>query len=101
MVGKGASMSNRWPLLNARLCPPYELLQRHNQVLVLIHLGRLAGVDHRRAVELVEDCRTFERYPDADAFALIDRAVDIRAVHAHAPRLALRVVERCAGALEL
>src|SRR3954463_4005161 len=60
-----------------RLCA--SLLPRHHQILPLIHPRGLPRIDHRRAVELVEDRRPLQLQTDVELFALADRAVDILA----------------------
>src|SRR4051794_2845643 len=78
-----------------------SLVPRHDQILPLIHPRGLAGVDHRRAVELVENGGATQRQADVEFFALVDRAIDILAVHTHAAGLAQRVLEGRTGRLEL
>src|SRR5262245_43951733 len=74
---------------------------RHDQVLPFIHARGLAGTDHGRAVELVEDRRPRGLEADIEALALINRAVELLAVEPRAPQLAPGVGECAAGALEL
>src|SRR4249920_2199903 len=74
---------------------------RYDQVLPFIHACDLAWADHGRAIELVEDRRSGDRQADIEPLALIDRAVELPAVEAHAPQLTPRVAERRARRLEL
>src|SRR5262245_25023267 len=73
---------------------------RHDQVLPFVHARGLAGTDHGRAVELVEDCRPRELEADIEALALIDWAVEFLTVEPRAPQLAPGVGEGASGALE-
>src|SRR5262245_33113982 len=70
----GTTPSVRWR--------PTSSLPRHDQVFPLIHARYLAGADHGRAVELVQDGRSCHSKPDVEAFALIDWALDCLAVEA-------------------
>src|SRR5262245_29191278 len=81
----------------ASMCIAYL---RHDQVLVLVNPRGLAFVDYGRAVELIENGRSGQGQADVELLALIDRTVDVLAVHAHATRLAQRILERCARRLE-
>ena len=74
---------------------------RHNQVLPFVHPRRLARTDHGRAVELLEDRGSHNRQADIEPLALIDLAVELLAIEAHAPHLPLRIAERGADGLEL
>src|SRR6266446_1650528 len=61
---------------------------RHDHVLPFVYPADLAGTDHRRAIELREDRRPREARAHIEPFALVDRAVELRAIEAralHAP----------------
>src|SRR6478672_12024932 len=78
-----ASMGIAAPFLGAA-----SSVLRHDQVLPFVYPPDLAGTDHRRAIELREDRRTREARAHIELFALIDRAVKLRAIEAralHAP----------------
>src|SRR5215831_4275566 len=60
---------------------------RHDQVLPFVHACNLVRADHRGAIELVDHRLSGERQAHIEPFALIDRAVNVGAVEAHAPRL--------------
>src|SRR5215207_584048 len=76
-------------------------LPRHDQILPFVHAHHLIRVNHRRAIELVENGRALERQPDIELFALINRTLHILAVEAHAPGLPQRISERRPRRLEL
>src|SRR5215470_3874958 len=73
---------------------------RHDQVLPFVYPPDLAGTDYRRAIELREDRRSREARTHIELFALIDWAVELRAIETralHAPPC----VRQCrAGACE-
>src|SRR5215207_2423060 len=50
-----------------------SLLPCHDQILPFIHTRGLAGVDHGRAVELVENGRALQRQPDIELLTLVHR----------------------------
>src|SRR5215468_10948516 len=74
---------------------------RHDQIFPFIDPRKLAGADHRGAIELVEHRRSGERQAHIEPFALIDRAVDVGAVEAHTPRLPQCIRQRGPCRLEL
>src|SRR2546428_14054088 len=57
---------------------------RHDHVLPLVYPADLARTDHRRAIELREDRRPREARAHIEPFALIDRAVELRAIEPRA-----------------
>src|SRR5215208_8120025 len=52
-------------------------LSRHDQVLPFIDTRSLAGVDHGRAIKLIENRRTLERQSDVELLALVHRACHV------------------------
>src|ERR1700691_3658209 len=70
---------------------PRSFLLRHDQILPLIHPRDLSRADHRRAIELVEHCRTHELQPHVELLALIHWTFDRCPVDPHPPRRALRI----------
>src|SRR5262245_26350930 len=78
-----------------------SILSRHDQVLPFVHARRLPRIDHRRTVELVEDCGARDREPDVEPFALVDRAVNRLAVKPCAARFSQGVGQPRAGAHKL
>src|SRR5262245_23553139 len=94
--------SHRWTWsVTVHFCGRGRAGLHHDQVLPLVHARGLAGTDHGRAVELVEDRRPRELEADIEALALINRAVELLAVEPRTPQLAPGVGECAAGALEL
>src|SRR5207244_3507937 len=74
---------------------------RHDQILPFVDPRRLTGTEHGGAVELIEHRRSGDHETDVELLALVDRTVDGLAVEPHLARLAPRVGERSACALEL
>src|SRR5438552_11782971 len=73
---------------------------RHDHVLPLVYPADLARTDHRRAIELREDRRPREARAHVEPFALIDRAVELRAIEARALHATPRIRQCRAGACE-
>src|SRR6266566_2894921 len=73
---------------------------RHDQVLPFVDPPDLARTDHGRAVELREDRRSRKARAHVELFALIDRAVELRAIEARALHAPPRIRQCCAGARE-
>src|SRR5262245_61146021 len=72
----------------------------HDHVLPFVYPADLAGTDHRRAIELREDRRSREARAHIEPFALIDRAVELRAIEARALRAPPCIRQCRAGACE-
>src|SRR5215510_10412725 len=72
----------------------------HDQILPFIYACDLAGADHGRAIELIEDGGARDGKPDVEAFALVDRAFDRLAVEAGVAFFPQCVGERRAGWVE-
>src|SRR5262249_6152515 len=77
-----------------------SLVLRHDQVLPFVDPPDLARTDHGRAVELREDRWSREARAHVELFALIDRAVELRAIEARALHAPPRVRQWRAGARE-
>src|SRR5262249_37392810 len=77
-----------------------SLVLRHDQVLPFVDPSDLAGTDHRRAVELREDRWSREARAHVELFALIDRAVELRAIEARALHASPCIRQCRAGARE-
>src|SRR2546429_4822527 len=73
---------------------------RHDHVLPFVYPADLAGTDHGRAIELREDRRPREARAHVEPFALIDRAVELRAIEARALHATPRIRQCRAGACE-
>src|SRR6266851_4267763 len=84
-----ATASGRTEVRHAAVdAPSTSPVLRHDHVLPFVYPADLAGTDHRRAIELREDRRPREARAHIEPFALIDRAVELRAIKAralHAP----------------
>src|SRR5260370_41731569 len=68
--------------------PSPSPVRRHDHVLPFVYPADLAGTDHRRTIALREERRPREARAHIEPFALIDRAVELRAIEAralHAP----------------
>src|SRR5215831_1910499 len=90
-----ASMGIASPFLGAK-----SSVLRHDHVLPFVYPADLAGTDHRRAIELREDRRPGEARAHIEPFALIDRAVELRAIEARALRAPPCIRQCRAGACE-
>src|SRR5215831_10837953 len=77
-----------------------SLCIRHEQVLPCVHASDLAGADQRRAIELIEDRRSRKLGAHVEPLALIDGAVELLSVEAHAPLLAQGILNGCTDRLE-
>src|SRR5262245_5733909 len=75
-------------------------LLRQDQVLPFVHPRDLPGPDDGRAIELLEDRRARDVCIHIDLIALIDRALELRSIEAHAPAVPPCVCKRGARARE-
>src|SRR6266446_5819646 len=96
-----ATASGRTEVRHAAVdAPSTSPVLRHDHVLPFVYPADLAGTDHRRAIELREDRRPREARAHIEPFALVDRAVELRAIEARALHAPACIRQCRAGALE-